>query len=220
MFKTSCAVPGGCPLLLNKLFKAVGLHGSCAVAVDMRAKELFRREEIPFPDTLGKSFRPFGGELDQFGIRERFHVESGILLVARCAGARRSHRTSRTVFSTEIVIYGVSNAAFAHVMKLLMSVFIVVTPIIGWLATLTGKRFRQLAKRMIDSQTQIIQTASETIKGCREIRIFGTQQTMSSCSAVVGWSSKAPMPHRWHCKACMRVWLAKAVRCLPAGGPL
>ena len=60
----------------------------------------------------------------------------------------------------------------------LASVFIVVTPIIGWLAALTGKRFRKLAKRMIGSQTQIIQTASESIKGYREIRIFGTQQTM------------------------------------------
>jgi len=60
----------------------------------------------------------------------------------------------------------------------LASVFIVVTPIIGWLAALTGKRFRKLAQRMIGSQTQIIQTASESIKGYREIRIFGTQQTM------------------------------------------
>lgn len=60
----------------------------------------------------------------------------------------------------------------------LASVFIVVTPIIGWLAALTGKRFRKLAKRMIGSQTQIIQTASESIKGYREIRVFGTQQNM------------------------------------------
>ncbi len=60
----------------------------------------------------------------------------------------------------------------------LASVFIVVTPIIAWLAALTGKRFRKIAKRMIASQTQIIQTASESIKGYREIRIFGTQQTM------------------------------------------
>ena len=60
----------------------------------------------------------------------------------------------------------------------LASVFIVVTPIIAWLAALTGKRFRKLAKRMITSQSQIIQTASESIKGYREIRIFGTQQTM------------------------------------------
>lgn len=60
----------------------------------------------------------------------------------------------------------------------LASVFIVVTPIIAWLAALTGKRFRKLAKRMIASQSQIIQTASESIKGYREIRIFGTQQSM------------------------------------------
>jgi subfamily B ATP-binding cassette protein MsbA len=60
----------------------------------------------------------------------------------------------------------------------LASVFIVVTPVIAWLAALTGKRFRKLAKRMIASQSQIIQTASESIKGYREIRIFGTQQTM------------------------------------------
>lgn len=60
----------------------------------------------------------------------------------------------------------------------LASVFIVVTPVIGWLAALTGKRFRKLAKGMVGSQAQIIQTASESIKGYREIRIFGTQSLM------------------------------------------
>ncbi len=60
----------------------------------------------------------------------------------------------------------------------LASVFIVVSPLIAWLAALTGKRFRKIAKRMITSQTQIIQTASESIKGYREIRIFGTQPLM------------------------------------------
>jgi hypothetical protein len=60
----------------------------------------------------------------------------------------------------------------------LASVFIVVSPVIAWLAALTGKRFRKIAQRMINSQSQIIQTASESIKGYREIRIFGTQQPM------------------------------------------
>jgi subfamily B ATP-binding cassette protein MsbA len=60
----------------------------------------------------------------------------------------------------------------------LASVFIVVSPLIAWLAALTGKRFRKIAKRMITSQSQIIQTASESIKGYREIRIFGTQPLM------------------------------------------
>lgn len=60
----------------------------------------------------------------------------------------------------------------------LASVFIVVSPVIAWLAALTGRRFRKIAQRMINSQSQIIQTASESIKGYREIRIFGTQQPM------------------------------------------
>lgn len=60
----------------------------------------------------------------------------------------------------------------------LASVFVVVSPLIGWLAALTGKRFRRLAKSMVSSQSQIIQTASESIKGYREIRIFGTQPLM------------------------------------------
>lgn len=60
----------------------------------------------------------------------------------------------------------------------LATVFVVVTPFIAWLAALTGKQFRKIAKNMIGSQSQIIQTASESIKGYREIRIFGTQQAM------------------------------------------
>jgi len=60
----------------------------------------------------------------------------------------------------------------------LASVFIVVSPLIAWLAALTGKRFRRLAQGMVGSQSQIIQTASESIKGYREIRIFGTQALM------------------------------------------
>lgn len=60
----------------------------------------------------------------------------------------------------------------------LASVFIVVAPLIAWLAALTGKQFRKIAQKMIGSQSQIIQTASESIKGYREIRIFGTQHAM------------------------------------------
>ncbi|TNF63870.1 MAG: lipid A export permease/ATP-binding protein MsbA [Burkholderiales bacterium] len=60
----------------------------------------------------------------------------------------------------------------------LATVFLLVAPLIGWLAALTGKTFRRITRKMINSQGQIIQSASESIRGFREIRIFGTQQPM------------------------------------------
>ncbi|HMP12009.1 ABC transporter ATP-binding protein, partial [Hydrogenophaga sp.] len=57
-------------------------------------------------------------------------------------------------------------------------VFLVVAPLIGGLAALTGKTFRRITKKMINSQGQIIQSATESIRGYREIRIFGTQHPM------------------------------------------
>lgn len=159
------------PLLIVGLFAARGIGsflGSYSLA--SVAKELVHDLQLKLYDTFVA-----------MPARRYDEMESSTLIskVSYGVGAVADSVTGslKTLLQEGLYVIGLLGYIFWLNWRL-ASVFIVVTPIIGWLAALTGKRFRKIAKRMIASQTQIIQTASESIKGYREIRIFGTQQTM------------------------------------------
>lgn len=83
----------------------------------------------------------------------------------------------RTILQEGLYVIGLLGYIFWLNWRL-ASVFIVVAPVIVWLASISGKRFRDLTQRMIGSQGRIIQSASESIRGYKEIRIFGTDRAM------------------------------------------
>ncbi len=159
------------PLLIIGLFAARGV-GSFLGAYSLAsvAKELVYDLQLKLYDTFAA-----------MPARRYDEMESSTLIskVTYGVGTVADSVTSslKTLLQEGLYVIGLLGYIFWLNWRL-ASVFIVVTPIIGWLAALTGKRFRKLAQRMIGSQTQIIQTASESIKGYREIRIFGTQHTM------------------------------------------
>lgn len=159
------------PLLMVGLFAARGVGsflGSYSLA--SIAKELVHDLQLRLYDTFVVMPARRFDEMDSSALISK--VTFGVNSVAG------SVTTSlKTVLQEGLYVVGLLGYIFWLNWKL-ASVFIVVSPLIGWLAALTGQRFRKLAKRMIGSQSQIIQTASESIKGYREIRIFGTQQLM------------------------------------------
>jgi subfamily B ATP-binding cassette protein MsbA len=159
------------PLLIVVLFAARGI-GSFLGAYSLAsvAKELVHDLQLKLYDTFVAMPARRYDEMESSTLISK--VTYGVGTVADSVT-----NSLKTLLQEGLYVIGLLGYIFWLNWRL-ASVFIVVTPVIGWLAALTGKRFRKLAHRMIGSQTQIIQTASESIRGYREIRIFGTQQTM------------------------------------------
>lgn len=159
------------PLLIVGLFAARGIGSFMgSYSLSSVAKELVHDLQLKLYDTFVAMPARRYDEMDSSALISK--VTYGVLSVAE------SVTTSlKTVLQEGLYVIGLLGYIFWLNWRL-ASVFIVVSPLIAWLAALTGKRFRKIAKGMISSQTQIIQAATEAIKGYREIRIFGTQQTM------------------------------------------
>ncbi|MCU0925217.1 MAG: lipid A export permease/ATP-binding protein MsbA [Hydrogenophaga sp.] len=159
------------PLLIIGLFAARGIGSFLgSYSLSSVAKELVHDLQLKLYDTFVAMPAKRYDEMESSTLISK--VSYGVGAVADSVTG-----SLKTLLQEGLYVIGLLGYIFWLNWRL-ASVFIVVTPIIGWLAALTGKRFRKIAQRMIGSQTQIIQTASESIKGYREIRIFGTQQTM------------------------------------------
>ena len=159
------------PLLIVGLFAARGVGSFLgAYSLSSVAKELVHDLQLKLYDTFVAMPARRYDEMESSALISK--VTYGVNSVAD------SVTTSlKTLLQEGLYVVGLLGYIFWLNWRL-ASVFIVISPLIAWLAALTGKRFRKIAKGMIGSQTQIIQTASESIKGYREIRIFGTQQSM------------------------------------------
>lgn len=159
------------PLLIIGLFAARGIGsflGSYSLA--SVAKELVHDLQLKLYDTFVAMPARRYDEMEASALISK--VTYGVGSVADSVTS-----SLKTLLQEGLYVMGLLGYIFWLNWRL-ASVFIVVSPLIAWLAALTGKRFRKLAKGMVGSQSQIIQTASESIKGYREIRIFGTQALM------------------------------------------
>ena len=76
----------------------------------------------------------------------------------------------------------------------LTMIFLIVAPAIGFVVNVVGKRFRRLSHRLQRSMGDVTHIISETVDGCRDMRVYGAQATeRDRFTAVNGDSNRQQM---------------------------
>jgi subfamily B ATP-binding cassette protein MsbA len=76
----------------------------------------------------------------------------------------------------------------------LTMIFLIVAPAIGFVVNVVGKRFRRLSHRLQRSMGDVTHIISETVDGCRDMRVYGAQATeRGRFTAVNGDSNRQQM---------------------------
>ncbi len=132
------------------------------------------------------------GRMSIYNIRKEMFVHITMLPSRFYDKQTSGQLISKFTFNTEQVAQAVTNAVtilirdtltaiilLAYLLYLnasLTIILIVFAPLIIWLLSKLGRRFRKISKRIQDAMGEVTNTLQESIDGQKEIKIFGAQQ--------------------------------------------